>query len=80
MNLTVTIPDECLTDMVNGFCHDFDYDTNKEIGESKNQFTKRMHRKWLRQKYIDEKERSNDATRQSVIQTATSASEGFEVT
>jgi hypothetical protein len=79
MILTVTVPDECLNDMIDGFCHDFGYSTNKEVGESKTQFAKRMHRKWLRQKYIDEKERGNNATRQSIIKDATTGSEGFSV-
>lgn len=87
MDYTITIPSNCVDDLVNGICYDFGYQENvpdSEGGtipnpESKNDFAKRIHKEWLRQKYIDERVRSNDAVRATLVNTATTEAEDITV-
>jgi hypothetical protein len=88
MQFTVDIPNDCLDDLIDGLCHDGGYQElvpDEEGGTmpnpvSKAAFAKEEHAKWLRLKFIAQRARTNDATRAAIVNTATTESEGFEVT
>lgn len=87
MQYTITIPNECVTDLVEGICYEGgyqDYVPDGEGGtqpnpESKTDFAKRIHKEWLQKKYIAQRERSNDATRTALVNTATTEADTFTV-
>jgi len=41
-DITITIPDDHVTDVLDAFADQFNYEVNKNEGESKAQFAKRM--------------------------------------